>query len=96
VEKDPDYAVFFTPSPREGHAMFDLPGLTVDRLADAGVTAESLDLCTYADEERFSPTGGPRIAASRITAGRFLQYPYGRMTWHCILRRTNSTHGATG
>ncbi|MNL88978.1 Multi-copper polyphenol oxidoreductase laccase [compost metagenome] len=33
--------------------MFDLPGLTTRRLTDAGVIAENLDLCTYADEERF-------------------------------------------
>ena len=53
LEKDSSYAAFFTPSPREGHAMFDLPGLTTMRLTEAGVTAENLDLCTYADEERF-------------------------------------------
>ncbi len=53
LEKDPAYAGFFTPSEREGHAMFDLPGLTTKRLTDAGVTAENLDICTYADEERF-------------------------------------------
>jgi YfiH family protein len=53
LEKDPGYAQFFTPSPRAGHAMFDLPGLTTKRLTDAGVMAENLDLCTYADEERF-------------------------------------------
>ena len=53
LETDPDYAGFFTPSTRPGHAMFDLPGLTVRRLTDAGVTAENLDICTYADEERF-------------------------------------------
>lgn len=33
--------------------MFDLPALTLRRLTDAGVKAENLDLCTYADEERF-------------------------------------------
>ncbi|URK88964.1 peptidoglycan editing factor PgeF [Rhizobium sp. RCAM05350] len=53
VEQDPAYAMFFTPSSREGHSMFDLPGLTTKRLIDASVTAENLDLCTYADEERF-------------------------------------------
>lgn len=53
LERDPAYAVFFSPSAREGHAMFDLPGLTTKRLTDAGVTAENLDLCTYADEQRF-------------------------------------------
>ena len=50
---DPDYAQYFTPSERDGHAMFDLPSLTVDRLHKAGVTAESLNLCTYPDTERF-------------------------------------------
>ncbi|MCW0000025.1 peptidoglycan editing factor PgeF [Pararhizobium sp. YC-54] len=53
LEKDTGYRVFFTPSPRDGHAMFDLPALTLKRLTEAGVTAENLDLCTYADEERF-------------------------------------------
>ncbi|SCB26001.1 peptidoglycan editing factor PgeF [Rhizobium multihospitium] len=50
---DPDYAKYFTPSKRDGHAMFDLPSLTVDRLRKAGVTAESLDICTYPNAERF-------------------------------------------
>ncbi len=50
---DPDYARFFTPAPRPGHFMFDLPALTVKRLTDAGVAADTLDICTYADEERF-------------------------------------------
>lgn len=53
VERDPSYAAFFTPSQKPGHAMFDLQGLTVQRLRDAGVTAESLDLCTYPDADRF-------------------------------------------
>ncbi|MDK1387187.1 peptidoglycan editing factor PgeF [Sinorhizobium sp. 8-89] len=50
---DKDNASFFSPSGRNGHAMFDLPGLTIRRLAEAGVTAENLDICTYADEDRF-------------------------------------------
>ncbi|MFT4000217.1 MAG: peptidoglycan editing factor PgeF [Rhizobium sp.] len=50
---DPDYARYFAPSAQAGHAMFDLPALTVDRLRKAGVTAESLNLCTYPDPERF-------------------------------------------
>jgi hypothetical protein len=33
--------------------MFDLPGLTVRRLANAGVKAQSLDLCTYANPQAF-------------------------------------------
>ncbi|WEX76507.1 peptidoglycan editing factor PgeF [Sinorhizobium numidicum] len=50
---DDSYASFFSPSGRNGHAMFDLPGLTTRRLAEAGVAAENLDICTYANEERF-------------------------------------------
>ena len=53
LEKDPAYAAFFTPSSREGHMMFDLPGLTTKRLSDAGVAAENLDICTYADEDHY-------------------------------------------
>ncbi|MDO1582338.1 peptidoglycan editing factor PgeF [Rhizobium oryzicola] len=50
---DPDYAQFFRPSSRPGHALFDLPGLTMLRLSRAGVRAENLDLDTYPDEDRF-------------------------------------------
>ncbi|WP_244616128.1 peptidoglycan editing factor PgeF [Rhizobium sp. RU20A] len=50
---DPEYALFFTPAARDSHFMFDLPALTVKRLTDAGVAADNLDICTYADEERF-------------------------------------------
>jgi len=50
---DPDYSKYFIPSEKPGHAMFDLPALTVDRLHKAGVTAESLALCTYPDADRF-------------------------------------------
>ncbi|MCP8893983.1 peptidoglycan editing factor PgeF [Shinella daejeonensis] len=53
VTADPDYERFFVPSDKPGHAMFDLPGLTTERLTKAGVAAENLDLCTYPDEERF-------------------------------------------
>lgn len=53
IEHDPAYAAFFTQSAKPGHAMFDLPALTLKRLADAGVQASSLGLCTYADPERF-------------------------------------------
>jgi YfiH family protein len=53
VETDPSYEAFFTPSEQEGHSMFDLPALTLKRLTAAGVMAENLDICTYADEDRF-------------------------------------------
>ncbi len=51
--RDPDWARFFAPSAKSGHSMFDLPGLTVGRLTAAGVRAENLNICTYADEENF-------------------------------------------
>lgn len=50
---DAAYERYFIPSARPGHAMFDLPALTVGRLRAAGVTAGSLGLCTYPDAERF-------------------------------------------
>jgi copper oxidase (laccase) domain-containing protein len=50
---DPDNARYFIPSGRPGHSMFDLPGYTVARLRAAGVAAENMNLCTYADPERF-------------------------------------------
>lgn len=53
VEHDPGYAAYFVPSDRDGHSMFDLPRLTIDRLRAAGVAAESLNLCTYPDANRF-------------------------------------------
>ncbi|MFB9948072.1 peptidoglycan editing factor PgeF [Rhizobium puerariae] len=50
---DPGYEEFFTASQKPGHAMFDLPSLTIRRLKAAGVRAENLDLDTYPDAERF-------------------------------------------
>jgi YfiH family protein len=46
---------FFTPSPREGHSMFDLAGYIALRLERAGIERiEDLDVCTYADARFFS------------------------------------------
>lgn len=53
LAQDPTFDAFFSPSERAGHAMFDLPGLTVRRLANAGIRAQSLDFCTYADPQAF-------------------------------------------
>lgn len=44
---------YFTPSAKDGHAMFDLNLYTVDRLKKAGVEAEQLGRCTYAEEDLF-------------------------------------------
>lgn len=75
---DAGHARFFTPSQKPGHALFDLPGLTTERLGRAGVTAENLDICTYPDEERFfsyrrtthrqEPDYGRQISAIMIRA----------------------------
>lgn len=53
IAVDPAYDRFFRPSAKDGHAMFDLPALTVSRLQAAGVEAGATGHCTYADEARF-------------------------------------------
>lgn len=53
VAADPANDAYFSHSPNPGHAMFDLPRYTVDRLLRAGVEAAAVGRCTYADEERF-------------------------------------------
>lgn len=51
---DAENTRFLAASPREGHAMFDLPGYIAARLARLGVgTIEDLGLDTYSDEARF-------------------------------------------
>lgn len=45
---------FFAPSERAGHALFDLAGYIAARVRDSGIANfEDLDLCTYAEPERF-------------------------------------------
>jgi YfiH family protein len=53
TEADPANVRYFVPSPRDGHALFDLPGYTVARLTAAGVRAADMGLCTYAEPTRF-------------------------------------------
>lgn len=51
---DVNNARFFRPSPRAGHALFDLPAYVRDRLQRAGLASiDHLPLDTYADETRF-------------------------------------------
>jgi YfiH family protein len=51
---DESHARFFKPASRDGHAMFDLPAFVAKRIAQSGIGRfEDLQLCTYADEERF-------------------------------------------
>lgn len=54
LQADAGHARFFEPSPRAGHALFDLPGFIAARVAQAGIGRfEDLGLCTYADPDRF-------------------------------------------
>jgi polyphenol oxidase len=52
--QDPANQCFFAPASRSGHALFDLPGYILARLAAAGVgQIEDLGHCTYSEPERF-------------------------------------------
>ncbi|HWK67185.1 MAG TPA: peptidoglycan editing factor PgeF [Rhizobiaceae bacterium] len=53
LEADAGNHVYFAPSVAVGHSLFDLNLYTVDRLRKAGVRAEALGRCTYAEEELF-------------------------------------------
>jgi YfiH family protein len=55
IEADADHAVFFIPSRRDGHAMFDLTGFIRMRLENAGVLMiDDLGVDTYSDERFYS------------------------------------------
>jgi YfiH family protein len=55
LDADAEHAMFFLPSRREGHAMFDLAGFIRMRLEKAGVLMiDDLGADTYADERFFS------------------------------------------
>jgi YfiH family protein len=53
VSADAANCSWFEPSPKPGHSMFDLWGYTLNRLDMAGVESSCVNLCTYADEDRF-------------------------------------------
>jgi YfiH family protein len=54
VEADATNARFFTPSARQGHAMFDLPAYVASRLRQSRVeSVDDLGRCTYGDEALF-------------------------------------------
>ena len=55
VEADAENALFFVPSTREGHAMFDLAGFIRTRLENAGVLMiDDTGIDTYSDERFYS------------------------------------------
>jgi len=54
LEADATNEKFFTPSPREGHTMFDLPAFIGERLRQSRVgSVDDLARCTYGDEALF-------------------------------------------
>jgi polyphenol oxidase len=55
TETDAENALFFLPSVREGHAMFDLAGFIRTRLENAGVLMiDDIGVDTYSDERFYS------------------------------------------
>jgi polyphenol oxidase len=55
TETDAENALFFLPSVREGHAMFDLAGFIRTRLENAGVLMiDDIGVDTYSDERCYS------------------------------------------
>ncbi len=55
IEADAENGVFFIPSVREGHAMFDLAGFIRTRLENAGVLMiDDIGVDTYSDERFYS------------------------------------------
>jgi polyphenol oxidase len=55
IEADAENGVFFVPSAREGHAMFDLAGFIRTRLEDSGVLMiDDIGVDTYSDERFYS------------------------------------------
>lgn len=75
--QDTSYARYFRPSATQPRQMFDLWNFITDRLTATGIKAQSLNLCTYAQEEQFfsyrrtthrqEPDYGRQIAAIMIT-----------------------------
>lgn len=53
IAADKNNERYFAPSGNPGHAQFDLNLYTVDCLRAAGVTADALYRCTYAEEDLF-------------------------------------------
>ena len=55
MDADSENGVFFIPSERAGHAMFDLPGFIRMRLENAGILMiDDLGIDTYSDERFYS------------------------------------------
>ncbi|MEM6711252.1 MAG: peptidoglycan editing factor PgeF [Pseudomonadota bacterium] len=53
VNAAPTNTTYFNPSEKTGHAFFDLPRYTLDRLARLGLKTGHIDRCTYGEPELF-------------------------------------------
>ncbi|MBO6894173.1 MAG: peptidoglycan editing factor PgeF [Roseibium sp.] len=54
AEQDKANEIYFLPSEKPGHFMFNLPGFITNRLEELGLAqVADLAVCTYADEERY-------------------------------------------
>jgi polyphenol oxidase len=54
LQQHPDHQIYFTPSVKAGHYMFDLPHYLCDKMRRFGIgDVQDLAVCTYADEKRF-------------------------------------------
>ena len=92
MDADAENAVFFIPSAREGHAMFDLAGFIRMRLENAGVLDDRRRRRRYLFRRAFlSATAARCIARSRTMAGTFMRSCWRRdaQQTQCI-RRTSA------
>lgn len=54
LEQDQRHEIYFTPSVKTDHYMFDLPAYLIDRMNTFGIgSVHDLAFCTYAAEQRF-------------------------------------------
>jgi YfiH family protein len=53
LRADAGSGIYFEPSGKPGHFLFDLNRYTVDRLRRSGVEADMIGRCTYAEEDSF-------------------------------------------
>ncbi|TNB49343.1 peptidoglycan editing factor PgeF [Martelella lutilitoris] len=78
TEEDKVFSRFFSPSGKEGHALFDLAGFIGLRLDRAGIAHDIMGQCTYENEQDFfsyrrsthrgEPDYGRQISAISIAA----------------------------
>lgn len=53
IEKDEKLSVYFKPSNKLDHYLYDLHAFIVNRLEQSRVSAEDLDICTYEEDENY-------------------------------------------